>query len=120
MIKSIADIKPLFDFVLVTQFHAATDARIILPGTTAQENQQFEVLSVGPGKALEDGSTRAMSLAVGDIVVFPQCPTFPIHIAGESRKLGIINEGNVVAVVGHVSTSIRAKPADHDVRADLS
>lgn len=107
MIKSIADIKPTFDYVVITEFFAKSKNRILLPRTASAENQQFEVLAVGPGKANDDGTTRPMRLMVGDLVILPSCPSFAIYVVDDERKLGIVNEGNVVAVVGNVATAER-------------
>jgi len=102
----IDDIQPLFDFVLVAQFHPASKNAIIVPGTTKTENSWFEVLAVGPGKPNDDGSVRPMTVRVGDIVIFPGgTPCLGVVVNhDEKRKPYLLNEGNIVAKVGTIET----------------
>lgn len=114
MIKSIADIRPTFDYVLITQFFAKSAGRIILPSKSADENQQFEVLAVGPGKVNENGTVRPMRLKTGDLVILPACPSFEMFVENDRRKIALVNEGNIVAVVGNVATAERGEdPGQH-------
>lgn len=118
MIRSVEDVKPLFDFILVREYKAGmTGGGIYIPDNASAENRQFEVCAVGPGKQLDNGEIRPMSLAVGDIVIFPAAPVFEVRIHTNTAgiKYVLMNEGSVVAKVGHVTIGQGAQLQDPDV-----
>jgi chaperonin GroES len=65
-------IKPLGDRVLLKVLEAQekTKGGIYLPDTAKEKPQQAEVIAVGEGKALEDGSRQKPQVKKGDIVLF--------------------------------------------------
>ncbi len=65
-------IKPLGDRVVVKRFEAkeTSSGGIILPESAKNKPQMGEILAVGPGKLLKDGSRRAPQVKVGDKVLF--------------------------------------------------
>ena len=68
--------KPIGDRLIVRQDKAPTESAggIHLPATTneLEKPNTGEVLAVGPGKLLDDGSRGEMEAQVGDVVVFPK------------------------------------------------
>jgi chaperonin GroES len=44
----------------------------VLPGSAKEKPNQGEVVAVGDGKVLDNGEQRALSVKVGDKVVFGQ------------------------------------------------
>lgn len=91
--------RPLHDRVLVKK--AAPEAKsaggIIIPDSAAEKPQQGEVLAVGPGAALEDGSIRPTSLKVGDKVLFTTYAGTQIKLEGEEQM--ILKESEILAVI---------------------
>ena len=65
--------RPLHDHVLVKRLDTAEEkiGGIIIPDTAKEKPQEGNVLAVGPGKLQDDGSRRAVGVAVGKITVLP-------------------------------------------------
>jgi len=66
------NIRPLHDRVVVKRVPAEekTKSEIVLPGAAAEKPDIGEVVAVGPGKLLKDGSRSPMDLKPGDKVLF--------------------------------------------------
>jgi chaperonin GroES len=66
------NLKPLGDRIVIRRFEAEekTAGGILLPDSARNKPQKGEVLAVGPGKLLKDGSRRELQVKVGDIVLF--------------------------------------------------
>ncbi|WP_214509455.1 co-chaperone GroES [Pseudomonas brassicacearum] len=93
-------LRPLHDRVVVrrSEEEKKTAGGIVLPGSAAEKPNQGEVLAVGPGKALENGEVRALSVKVGDKVVFgPYSGSNTVKVDGED--LLVIGEGEILAVI---------------------
>jgi chaperonin GroES len=65
-------IRPIGDKVVVKpeSEEEKTSGGIILPDTAKQKPQMGSVVAVGTGRLLDDGSRAAMSVKVGDRVVY--------------------------------------------------
>ncbi|MCC5872713.1 MAG: co-chaperone GroES [Gammaproteobacteria bacterium] len=92
-------IRPLHDRVVVRRLEeeAKTAGGIVLPGSAAEKPSQGEVLSVGPGKALDNGEVRAPGVKVGDKVLFGQYGGSTVKIDGE--ELLILTETEIFGVI---------------------
>jgi len=93
-------LRPLHDRVVVrrSEEEKKTAGGIVLPGSAAEKPNQGEVLAVGPGKVLESGEVRALSVKVGDKVVFgPYSGSNTVKVDGED--LLVIGESEILAVV---------------------
>ncbi|MDR9754561.1 co-chaperone GroES [Pseudomonas sp. SZMC_28357] len=93
-------LRPLHDRVVVrrSEEEKKTAGGIVLPGSAAEKPNQGEVLAVGPGKALENGEVRPLSVKVGDKVVFgPYSGSNTVKVDGED--LLVIGESEILAVV---------------------
>jgi len=91
---------PLHDHVIVkpSSGEETTKSGIVLPDTIDKEKpEQGEVLAVGPGKLLENGSRAAMSVSVGQKVMFKKYAPDEIKVDGE--ELFVIAESDIVAVI---------------------
>ncbi|HJP50338.1 MAG TPA: co-chaperone GroES [Pseudomonadales bacterium] len=93
------NIRPLQDRVVVrrTEEETKSSGGIVLPGAAAEKPSQGEVLAVGPGKKLEDGSVQPVDLKVGDKILFGQYAGSTAKLDGE--ELLIMNESEVFGVV---------------------
>lgn len=65
-------IKPLGDRVVVKRMEADDKSAggIILPESAKNKPQIGEILAIGPGKLLKDGTRRPLQVKVGDKVLF--------------------------------------------------
>jgi len=90
---------PLNDHVVVKAVaEKQTVGGIIVPETADKEKpEQGEVVAVGPGKILENGSRALMSVKVGDIVVFKKYSPDEVKI-GKDEYL-VISESDILAIV---------------------
>ncbi len=93
------NIRPLHDRVVVRRMEedATSAGGIVLPDTASEKPSQGNVLAVGPGKVLDDGSVRAVDLKVGDRVVFGQYGGSTVKVDGE--ELLILSENDIFGVL---------------------
>ena len=93
-------LKPLTDRVIIktASQEEGTKSGIVLPDTARGDRpERGEVLAIGPGKVLENGQRQAMSIKVGDTVVFTKYAPNEVKIDGE--EVLIIREDDIMAVV---------------------
>lgn len=92
-------IRPLEDRVVVEPMEAEekTAGGIVLPDTAKEKPQRGKVIAVGPGKLLDNGERAAMSVAVGDQVIYGKYGGTEIEINGEDVK--ILRESDILAKV---------------------
>lgn len=94
------NIKPLNDKVVVKPLkqEEVTKSGIILPDTAREEKpEQGEVIAVGLGKMLDNGTRAAMSVKVGDRVLFTKYAPDEVEIEGV--KYLVIEEEKILGVV---------------------
>lgn len=93
-------LRPLGDRVIVKPAakEEMSKAGIILPDTIDKERpEQGEVIAVGPGKLLENGSRAPMSLAIGNKIVFKKYS--PDEVKVDDQEYLVISETDVMAVI---------------------
>jgi chaperonin GroES len=71
---------------------------IIIPDTAKEKPQEGQVLAVGNGKILENGTKLPLDVKVGDKILFGKYSGTDIKIDGE--EVLILREDEVLAVVG--------------------
>jgi chaperonin GroES len=88
-------IRPLHDRVIVKRIEQQrkTASGIVIPDSASEKPEQGEVLAVGPGKALPDGSVRPVQLKVGDHVLFGKYGGQTVKVDGE--ELLVLREEDV-------------------------
>jgi chaperonin GroES len=94
------NIKPLNDRVVVKPAEAeqVTKSGIVLPDTADKERpEQGEVIAVGEGKILENGSRAKMSVKVGDIIMFKKYSPDEVKVGDEEYL--VISEGDILAII---------------------
>jgi chaperonin GroES len=92
--------KPLADRVLVKPLTETetTKSGIIIPDTVEKERpERGEVIAVGPGKLLESGNRTALSVKVGDKVVFKKYG--PDEVKVDGQDLLILDESDILAII---------------------
>ncbi|MAI52980.1 MAG: co-chaperone GroES [Gammaproteobacteria bacterium TMED95] len=93
------NIRPLQDRVVVRRLEEETKSAggIVIPGSAAEKPSQGEVLAVGTGKKLDNGTVQAVDLKVGDKVLFGQYAGSTVKVDGE--ELLVMSESEVFGVI---------------------
>jgi len=68
------NIRPLADRVLVRRCEAVavSPGGIIIPDAVQKKSERCEVVAVGAGRWLDDGTNAPMAVKTGDVVMIPQ------------------------------------------------
>lgn len=92
-------IRPLYDRVVIKRVEQQrkTASGIVIPDTAAEKPEQGEVVAVGSGKVLQDGTLRALEVKVGDQVLFGKYAGQTVKIDGE--ELLVMREDDVMGIV---------------------
>ena len=92
-------LKPLSDRVLVEPSEAddVTSGGILLPDAAKEKPTKGKILAVGPGKLDDNGQVVAMSVKVGDTVLYEKYGGSNIKIDGQDRV--IVRESEILAIV---------------------
>ncbi|MDP2631221.1 MAG: co-chaperone GroES [Candidatus Uhrbacteria bacterium] len=94
------NLKPVSDHLVLKSLDAETvrASGIIIPDTVNKERpEKGEVLAVGPGKMLENGTRQQVEIRVGDKVLFKKYAPDEVEVDGE--KYLIISADDVMAVI---------------------
>ena len=93
-------IRPLHDRVVVKPIEAeeVSAGGILIPDSAKEKSTKGEVVAVGPGKPLDNGSVRAPALKVGDKVIYGQYSGSSYKLEGVEYK--IVREDDILAVLG--------------------
>ena len=91
--------QPLSDRLVVKVLEAEekTASGIVLPDKAKEKPQEGEVMAVGPGKVLENGTRLEMDLKVGDKIIFSRYAGTEVKIKGEEYL--ILRQDDVLALV---------------------
>ncbi len=92
-------LKPLGDRIVVKALEAETTSRggIVLPDSAKERPQTGEVLAVGPGKTLDNGTLATLDITVGDKVVYSKYGGTEIKVGGE--EFIILRQDDILGVV---------------------
>ena len=92
-------IKPLGDRIVVRPISAEQKlaSGIVLPEVAQEKPQTGEVLAVGSGRVLENGTRIPMEVKVGDKVLYSKYGGTEIKI--DDEELLILNERDVHAIL---------------------
>ena len=92
--------RPLHDRVLLKRIEEKGEVKkggIIIPDTAKEKPIEGEVISVGPGKIMEDGKRSPMDLKAGDRVLFGKYAGTEIKI--DDEEYVIMREEEILAVL---------------------
>lgn len=94
------NIRPLHDRVIVKRVEEETTTAggIVLPGSAAEKPSQGIVLAVGSGKALDNGTVRALEVKVGDKVLFGKYSGNEVKVDGDD--LIVMREEDIMGILG--------------------
>ena len=92
-------IKPLGDKLVVKPISSEQKlaSGIVLPDIAAEKPQQGEVLAVGSGRILDNGTRVPMEVQVGDKVLYSKYSGTEVKI--DEEELLILNERDVHAIL---------------------
>jgi chaperonin GroES len=92
-------IRPLYDRIVVKRIEQQESTRngIFIPDSAKEKPQEGEVIAVGHGKRLDDGTLVALDVKVGDRVLFAK-------YSGSDTKVGdteylIMREDDILGVL---------------------
>jgi chaperonin GroES len=96
---SATTLKPLGDRLVVrpTPREEMTKSGIVLPDTAKERPQEGTVLSVGPGRILDDGKREAMDVSEGQKVLFQKYAGTEFKL--DDDELLILSQKDVLAVI---------------------
>ena len=100
-------IRPLYDRIVVKRIdeQETTRSGIIIPDSAQEKPQEAEVVAVGHGKRLEDGSLVALDVKAGDRILFGKYSGNEIRVEGEEYL--IMREDDVLGVLDATPKSLK-------------
>ena len=92
-------LKPLNDHLIVKAVskEEKTASGIFLPDSNKEKPEQGEVIAVGPGKFLENGTRLPMTVKVGDKIIFTKYSPNEIKINNEDFL--VLCESDVLGIL---------------------
>ena len=93
------NIKPLHDRIVVKPIEAEelSAGGIVIPDNAKEKPTKGEVVAVGTGKVFDNGQVRAMSVKVGDKVIYGQYAGSAYKADGIEYK--IVREDDILAIL---------------------
>lgn len=94
------NIKPLFDRVVIKRMEEEkmSAGGIVIPDSATEKPVKGEVLAVGEGKPLDNGSVRAPKVKVGDKVLFGKYAGTEFKLDGQ--EILVVKEDDILAILG--------------------
>ena len=92
-------LKPLGDRIVVRALEAQekTKSGIIVPDAAKEKPQEGKVVSVGTGRLLDNGQTKALEIKSGDRVLYGKYSGSEVTVGDEEYL--ILREEDVLAIV---------------------
>jgi len=92
-------LKPLHDRVVVKRVKEEEKSKggIIIPDSAKEKPVEGQVVAVGNGKLLEDGTLRALDVKAGDRILFGKYSGTEVKIDGEEHL--ILREDEILGVI---------------------
>ena len=92
-------LKPLGDRIVVKVLseEKKTKGGIVLPDTAKENPTEGEVVAVGTGKILDNGTKQPVEVKVGDRIIFSKYAGTEVKVDGE--ELVIFSERDVLAII---------------------
>jgi chaperonin GroES len=98
---TVRKLRPLGDRVVLrpTPGEEMTKSGIVIPDTVKEKPQEGEIIAVGPGRILDDGTREQMDVKVGQKVLYAKYAGTEFKLDGED--LLIVGNKDILAVVEH-------------------
>jgi chaperonin GroES len=102
-------VRPLHDRVLIKRIEEQETVRggIIIPDSAKEKPQEGEVVAVGTGKRLENGSITPLEVKDGDRVLFGKYSGTEIKVDGQEYL--ILREDEILAIFNTAGKSAGKK-----------
>ena len=96
---SATTLRPLGDRVVIqpTPREEMTKSGIVLPDTAKERPQEGTILSVGPGRTLDDGKREPMEVSPGEKVLFQKYAGTEFKL--DEEDLLILSQKDILAVL---------------------
>jgi chaperonin GroES len=97
------DIRPLHDRVVVKRLEDKETVRggIVIPDTAKEKPQEGEVIAVGNGKIMDNGTRVAMEVKAGDRILFGKYAGSEVKLHGEEYL--IMREDDILGILSGVA-----------------
>ncbi|MBI3940548.1 MAG: co-chaperone GroES [Acidobacteria bacterium] len=95
-----SSMKPLHDRVLVKRIDAKSEeikGGIVIPDTAKEKPQEGEVIAIGNGKILENGTKLNLEVKVGDRILFGKYSGTEVKI--DDQEYLIMREEEILGVI---------------------
>jgi chaperonin GroES len=95
----ITALRPLGDRVVLKPLarETVTKSGIVLPDTAKEKPQEGEVVAVGPGKLLDNGTRTTLEVKVGQRVLFAKYSGTEVKV--DSEEYLILRESDILGIV---------------------
>ncbi len=92
-------IRPLQDRVVLKRMKEEEESKggIVIPDTAREKPVEGEVLAVGPGKVMQNGTQRAPNVKIGDHVLFGKYTGSEIKLDGDEHV--VVREDDILGVI---------------------
>ena len=92
------NVRPLHDRVLIKRIEEQETVKggIIIPDTAKEKSQEGEVVAVGAGKTLENGSVAALEVKAGDRILFGKYSGTEIKV--DNQDYLILREDEIIGI----------------------
>ena len=94
------NIRPLGDKVVLKGIERVekTKGGIVLPDTAKEKSTEGEIIAVGEGRLLDNGTKVAPTVKVGDRVIYSHYAGSPVKL--DDQEYLIISEKDILAIIG--------------------
>jgi chaperonin GroES len=102
-------VRPLHDYVILKRVEEKETVRggIIIPDSAKEKPQEGEVIAVGAGKRLENGTLIPIEVKEGDRVLFGKYSGTEIKLDGEDFLM--VRESEILGVLTGSATAAKKK-----------
>ncbi len=92
-------LRPLHDRILIKRIESDTTSKggIIIPDAAKEKPLEGEVVAIGTGRILEDGTVRALQVKAGDRVLFAKYSETEVKVDGETLLL--MREDDLLGII---------------------
>jgi chaperonin GroES len=93
------NIKPMYDRILAKRLDAKDEVKggIIIPDTAKEKPQEAEVVEIGEGKLMKDGTIRPLTVKKGDKILLGKYSGTEISI--DDDEYIFLKEEDVLAII---------------------
>lgn len=105
------EIRPLYDRIIVKRIdqQRQTASGIVIPDTATEKPEQGDVIAVGSGRLLQDGSVRPLQVKKGERVLFGKYAGQTVKV--DDQELLVLKEEDVLGIIEGAPTATLRKVA---------